>query len=148
MLFIGMAFLSLLIEFWKDITTLEVDERRAWFMQGAGIALSLNAGVGIAYIIAGIITVIINITIAKYELKKKKTIFADGDKDILRWLIPGTFALFPWYCITFLFLLLPSIFLVNRLGAYHGEKNTPGLIPILAAFIMTGTLVLKGLLIL
>lgn len=147
-LFIGMAFLSLIIELWKDITTLEVDSRRAWFMQGAGIALALSVGSALNYILAAIIIVIINGWIVKKELKYKKIIFADGDKEILRWLVPGTFALYPIYAVSFLICLIPCLAATTLLSRYTKSECSPGLISIFAAYVMTGTLLLKGLLIL
>ena len=146
-LFLGMAFLSLLIEFWKDVHTLKVDERRAWFMQGAGIALALSVGNAWAYIIATLLVVIVSGWIAKKELKAKKVIFADGDRDILRWLVPGCFALYPLFAVYFLVLLIPSLISLHGLRHYTKTRAAPGLIAILAAFIMTGTLAAKGLLI-
>lgn len=136
LIFLGMASVGLAIEFYKDVTTLTVDSRRAWFMQGAGIALVIAANVSLAYFIGLALIIIVNHVFSIIEKRQKKILFADGDKEIMRWLFPALYAFFSIGSIGFLAGLCVFLFIGTRAKKFLGLRKLPGLLSICAGFVV------------
>ena len=130
-----LASMSLLVMLWTDLKTLEIDGRRNWLMYGVGFTCSLIMPVDawLVYIGAVFGMVLLGAVIYHVERGIGRTVFAEGDREILAWLVPGLCLGGLWLGAWFLFFMGLGL-LAGKWLAKGGEA--PGLIVITAAYIM------------
>lgn len=131
-----MGFLSLAWQTYNDFKRRQVDSRRNWFMYGAVLMVVLAEGVFFpVYLVAVLGTLVFTFGIKK--------MFADGDLEALRWVIPGFFVLNWLFGLVYLasFAFLTLVYVVSR-RMLKIRGNTAGYSIISGAFVVTAVLAL------
>lgn len=129
------ALMTLVIEFNSDLKTMLLDSRRNWFMQGITIALCSVTGNLYNYLILVLILIIFNLVVKKIEKKKNRVILGDGDKELLRWLVPGLIIINFIAPILFLVFFMLGLILLGYLSRRFMFEKAPCLIVILPCFV-------------
>lgn len=135
--FFSIASFALLIQLWSDIKEMEIDSRRNWFMMGAGLVAAMVLDAWNVYLIGLGIAIVFSVAVAKFEKKKGRVLFADGDREVIRWIIPavslGGLWLAAGYFVALGLCLAVQVALKKR---YNLGVEMPGLIAISAAYVM------------
>lgn len=136
--FFSIASFALLIQLWSDIKELEIDSRRNWFMMGAGLVAAMVLDAWNVYLIGLGIAIVFSVAVAKMEKKKGRVLFADGDREVIRWIIPAVSLGGLWLAAGyFVFLGIALALQVALKKRYNLGVEMPGLIAISAAYVMT-----------
>lgn len=136
--FIIGCILSLAIITYSDFKTLKIDDRRNWFMQGYTIALSILSGVLFFYVIYALVVILMNKVLKFFENLTGHTVFGDGDKKILQWLVPGFSIVhigLPPFFFGFLMLTLCGLAVYKHFNQDFAKQ--PGTLYIFIAFLLT-----------
>lgn len=135
--FIAMGFLSLIWQTYSDLKHKEIDSRRNWMMYGALLAIVLIGRLNFWFYLGAIV-------IAVIYTRFIRKMFADGDLEALRWVVPG-FLVINWalgLAYLIVFGLLTVIYVVfRRMLKIRG--NTAGFTLILGAFAIVSALALN-----
>lgn len=129
-IFFFLAVFGLLLMAYKDLKTNKIDSRRNWTIQGAILAMVLITDLNfITYVGLIFVTALFNSLV----LKK---VFADGDREIIQWALPGL-ALFAGFLYAAVFLTVIGIYhagviLVSKYLFKEVLEKRPG-VPIIAA---------------
>jgi len=136
--FIFGSLISLVIITYSDFKTLKIDDRRNWFMQGYVLVLALMSNIILFYIIYSLLILGMNKILKWWEKLTDQTVFGDGDKKLLQWLVPG-FAVVHIGLPPVFFLAL-MVVLVGLAVYKHFQKDSekqPGVLYITIAFLLT-----------
>ena len=132
------------LHFWSDMKERKVDSRRNHMMIGVTLAIGVISKQVWTLIIAGLITILIMQLLKHLEKRQGKTVFGDGDKEILAWSIPGIALVFgyPLASLFVGFLVLGFFVLATlRFKMFIYAQKFPGLIIISLAYL---TILLLG----
>lgn len=88
-IFLLLGSVSLFLQLIKDLEFMQVDSRKNYFMMGVTIPLVILTQNTWAYLGLSFVVFLFNYVIHVIEVKSKKEIFCDGDKEIMAWLVPG-----------------------------------------------------------
>jgi hypothetical protein len=137
-IFFFFGFISLAMQTYEDIKTLQVDQRRSYYMYGAIISLALMTGLNLWYIAAVIGMLIFTALIKMWESKNGKKILGAGDFEILAWIVPGLVLLGQGLFYPILYLISFALALAGfKLISFASKsERLPGTIPIAAAFMI------------
>jgi len=138
-IFIFIGVLAIIWQLGSDFIKLKIDERKNWVMQGMIISLVLITHTYIPYIIAVFTTWGLMKLLTKFEAKHGIG-FAEGDKQIIQWIIPGLVLLSALAEYSVLFILVLFVQVIGIvLFAVVTKKSVrlPGLTFITIAFMLT-----------
>ena len=136
--FFSIASFALLVQLWSDLKSMEIDSRRNWFMQGAGLIAAMVLDAWNVYLVGLGIALVFGFAVARLEKKRGKVLFADGDREVIRWIIPALALGGIWLsALYFVFLGIALALQVALKKRYDLGEEMPGLIAISAAYIMT-----------
>jgi len=138
-IFVFIGLLAIIWQLGSDFIKLKIDERKNWVMQGMIISLVLITHTYIPYIIAIFTTWGLMKLLTKYE-EKRGIGFAEGDKQIIQWIIPGLVLLsnMGYYSVIFIIVLFVQIIGIALYGLITKKGHKlPGLTFITIAFFLT-----------
>ena len=138
-IFVFIGLIAIIWQLSSDFIKLKVDERKNFVMHGMIISLVLVTHTYIPYIIAVFSTVGLMKLLTKFE-SKHGIGFAEGDKQIITWIIPGLILLssLAQYSVLFIVLLFIQIIgIVIYSFATKTKTRLPGLTFITIAFMLT-----------
>lgn len=132
--FVFLGLFGLAWQTYSDFKKKEVDSRRNWFMFGVVITIVLLEGVNFWFYLAAIIGTVL------FTARIKK-MYADGDIEALRWIMPGFLVLNWAFGLTYFvaFTLLSVIWFVSH-RALKIREETPGFPILIGAFVITAAL--------
>jgi uncharacterized membrane protein AbrB (regulator of aidB expression) len=138
-IFIFIGVLAIIWQLGSDFIKLKIDERKNWVMQGMIISLVLITSTYIPYIIAVFSTYCLMKLLTKFE-QKHGIGFAEGDKQIIQWIIPGLVLLstLAEHSVIFIIILFVQIIgLVFFAFITKKSMKLPGLTFITISFFLT-----------
>lgn len=135
-IFISVSIIAIIWQLVSDFKELKIDERKNWVVQGILIGLVLVSGNFILYFITLILVNYLFNFLKKLE-KKTGIAFADGDKQIISWIIPGFTIIGPLYSGIFCIWLATCLLLTAIAGKIGFKTKFPGLILITLSFALT-----------
>jgi hypothetical protein len=131
------------LHFWSDMKERKVDSRRNHMMIGVVLCLAIISHQYFEIITAGFITIGIMFLLKKLEARQGKTVFGDGDKEIVSWSVPGIVIVFGWQLAgLFIGLLVVSFFILAFLRHWMliNEHKLPGLMILSIAYLIILTI--------
>lgn len=136
--FIFGALISLAIITYSDFKTLKIDDRRNWFMQGYTLALALMGNVLLFYVVLTFLMFFFGYALKKYETFTNQTIFGDGDKKLLNWLVPGFVLLNLLMPVVFFVCLMDVLIILTVIKVFKKDfQKKPGMLYITIAFLLS-----------